>query len=461
LDTLLALLTWERLLWAFPVALFNLLFFASPYGKIHLNAVLRNRWMEKLRENEIKGTYRKIVTPVLDRLDAALSPIEIADKSGPLKTAYSIRLLNILMLLAVAYPILSVTFQWITGSPILFGGQILEPSAPKIARIFVGLWLAGSIFLYLCAAFSKPPWRVPLFIGATVVLLGGLFLSESFSVPKDIAFAFAVAGAFAVAFAFAFAVAGAVAGAFAFAFAGVGAVAVTAFAIRTRNIIPITIFIAAMLLIQSLVIHYFWQPDSEKTAVYIMLFFGIFPIFNLTADFASVGLTRYLLRKGLNGLTWLQAFWDALGGIIIFFTLGGALITYIHVVQTPNGPLLNLRGLFNDLETRPHDMWWLGFMLVSTLIPTFLHLMLGTLTILLQYPAPLRKWVIARLVASGQGIETEGWQGSLVICAMITAAIWVPCLVLYAIFSANHGWLLQGVIAIFKAYYQFIGRGIA
>jgi hypothetical protein len=259
---------------------------------------------------------------------------------------------------------------------------------------------------------------------ATVVWFGGLFLADRMGVP----------GAVAV------------------------AVAVGRLAPRS-GYHPVVLVIYLVLLVSgtTIAVEGFWNPvEDAAVAAYLIAFLAILPIFNALADFFSVGLTRYLLRKGLEGTTWLRAALDLFGGALIFALLGCSLITYFHLVRTPDGPLLDIAGLFQSLKTNPADHWWLFFMLFSTLIPTALHAMIGLLTILIQYPAWVRRPVVAWLTA-GETSDTAGWKGSMAVCAMITLSIWVPVLLIYLVLTANHGWVLSRTIAGFEAYARLIG----
>ena len=125
------------------------------------------------------------------------------------------------MALALAYPIVAITIQWLWGSAIDFGGQEVIAVSPSQARIFTAVWLGSSLFFYLFAGASKSRWHWPLFILATGILLLGPIYADSFAVPRNVAVAAVLAGAVAGAFAGPVAVAGAgaVAVSFAFAFA--------------------------------------------------------------------------------------------------------------------------------------------------------------------------------------------------------------------------------------------------
>ena len=77
---------------------------------------------------------------------------------------------------------------------------------------------------------------------------------------------------------------------------------------------------------------------QRNQTVYVVLTFGLLPLFNALFDFTCAGLTRYLPRMGLDQkrAAW-RAVLDGLGGIAIFFTLGSALIAYITFATPADG----------------------------------------------------------------------------------------------------------------------------
>ena len=95
------------------------------------------------------------------------------------------------------------------------------------------------------------------------------------------------------------------------------------------------------------------MPDDfgagqRNQAVFFMLTMGLLPLVNAVFDFASVGLTRYLLRLGLEQkrAAW-RAVLDGLGGIAIFFALGCTLIAFVTFVVPADGvPLVDLTAAF-------------------------------------------------------------------------------------------------------------------
>jgi hypothetical protein len=130
------------------------------------------------------------------------------------------------MALALAYPIVAITIQWLWGSAIDFGGQEVMAASPPQARIFTALWLGSSVLIYLFAGASKSRWRGLLVILATGILLLGLIFADGFAVPGNVAVAATLVGAGA----FTAAVTAAGAGAFSVAVTVAGTIAV-AFAI--------------------------------------------------------------------------------------------------------------------------------------------------------------------------------------------------------------------------------------
>ena len=189
-----------------------------------------------------------------------------------------------------------------------------------------------------------------------------------------------------------------------------------------------------------------------------MLTFGLLPLFNALFDFACAGLTRYLLRMGLDQkrATW-WAVLDGLSGIAIFFALGCALIAFITCVIPADGvPLLDLAQLFANLRSAPDDYIWLMIKLFSTLLPTLLHLSLAALTLALQYPTWWRNFVTDLLKQDAHSRQTALLSG-VCICAMITVALSILIWIFAFAITHDHGVTLRAVLWIFKTFAGAIG----
>jgi hypothetical protein len=345
------------------------------------------------------------------------------------------------MALAFAYPILAITIQWLCGHAIDFGGQEVIAASPPQARIFTAVWLGSSLFFYLFAGASKSRWRWTLVILATGILLLGLIFADRFAVPENVAVAGLVAGAVASAVAVAVAVA-------------------TAEKRSSRQMAWRLLYCGVLV---ALLIVAIKMPDDfgagqRSRAVFVMLTFCLLPLVNAVFDFASVGLTRYLLRLRLEQkrAAW-RAVLDGLGGIAIFFALGCTLIAFVTFVVPADGvPLVDLTQLFADMRRAPGDYIWLMVTLFSTLLPTLLHLSVAVLTLGLQYPAGVRNFV-AGLLERGEQSGQAALLSGICICAMITIALWCPIWIFTFVITHDHGAIVNAVLWGFEAFAWAIG----
>ena len=391
----------------------------------------RAYWCDLLRHDRPAERYRSVMRKGLDWLDSRLSSREA--QQGPAQRAWSFGLLNITMALAFAYPILAITIQWLCGHAIDFGGQEVIAASPPQARIFTEVWLGSSLFFYLFAGASKSRWRWTLVILATGILLLGLIFADRFAVPENVAVAVASAVAVAVA---------------------------TAEKRSSRQMAWRLLYCGVLV---ALLIVAIKMPDDfgagqRSRAVFVMLTFCLLPLVNAVFDFASVGLTRYLLRLGLEQkrAAW-RAVLDGLGGIAIFFALGCTLIAFVTFVVPADGvPLVDLTQLFADMRRAPGDYIWLMVTLFSTLLPTLLHLSVAVLTLGLQYPAGVRNFV-AGLLERGEHSGQAALLSGICICAMITIALWCPIWIFTFVITHDHGAIVNAVLWGFEAFAWAIG----
>ena len=472
MEIVLKLLDWSlRQHWAlgWPIVCFMVLMCIPALRKTADNPSDRPYWRDLLRHDGAAERYRSVMRRGLDWLDSRLSAHEAPQ--GPAQKAWSFGLLNATMALALAYPILAITIQWLCGSAIDFGGQEVMAASPPQARIFTAVWLGSSVLVYLFAGASKSRWRWTLVILATGILLLGLIFADGFAVPGNIAVAGTVAvasvGAGTVAVAFTGPVAGAVAGVGAVAFVAPVLVAATSAGTvagaEERSSRPMARRLLFCGVLVALLIVAIKMPDDfgagqRNQAVFFMLTMGVLPLVNAVFDFASVGLTRYLLRLGLEQkrAAW-PAVLDGLDGIAIFFALGCTLIAFVTFVVPADGvPLVDLTQLFADMRRAPGDYIWLMVTLFSTLIPTLLHLSVAVLTLGLQYPAPLRNFV-AGLLERGEQSGQAALLSGICICAMITIALWCPIWIFTFVVTHDHGAIVNAVLWGFEAFAWAIG----
>jgi hypothetical protein len=119
----------------------------------------------------------------------------------------------------------------------------------------------------------------------------------------------------------------------------------------------------------------------------LLLFLGLLTLINAPFDWASLGLTRALLRRGLELGGWwpyLLAVVDAIlaAGIItvLAITMAFGVQTFDHFAEHGGGArILPLDQLFNGLAVHPSapEYWWLYALLVSSMLPSLINLMIG------------------------------------------------------------------------------------
>lgn len=402
--------------WGFAGFFIIFLLVSRLLGVIHIwkNDEYRKQIIGRLRETYPWNNYSRVMKNILDWANWSLSDVEQSRNLSPCRIAFSHDLLQLSMLMAVAYPFMAMDVQWMLGTPILLGGSEIAGAGTAEQRTYAGLWMA-TIFVLASLIVAKPGWRLTLFVIAAGVLFGGPYGAEQLNLPVAMigvvagVFAFAVAfavagtgagaitvigavggtiafagaGAFAVAFAFigafagavavavtgviagsialsvafavAIAVAGANAGVVAFSAAVAGAVAIDYLQFRTsRNPIWWLFYLTMLLVALSAAIIFSDQVHDilpNPSVRYLIVFMGVIPMLNTVAGYISIGLSRFYIRQGLSGEPWANAMKGAVYGGLIFILLGIALITWLHLVRYPDGSsIVNIPGLFIDLS---------------------------------------------------------------------------------------------------------------
>ncbi|MEM7525521.1 MAG: hypothetical protein AAF360_17545 [Pseudomonadota bacterium] len=477
-------------LWSAGLALL-LAYWLFVFGGLHEDAsrVTRERWIKRMRHDDWAALYRARVDRTLGWVDKRLTP-ELASGAGFTATspraAWSHGALNLVLLLAVVYPVLSLTLQWAaTGAAGQVGEQIVIPSepapGPRIAT-FVGL-AAIAIFAMLARRASSQA-RTAFWLGMMVIVAGAFAAAFAGAFAGAVVFtgavAFAVtgagafAGAVAVAFAFTVAVAVAFTGAVALAVAFAGAVAfAVAFAglvvqeslgRRTgSHALSLTIYCLTLLVTLALIVRSASEiatTQSGEAPRSLILFFAVLPLLNGLTDFLSLGLTRYLLRRGWPlGWSWLA---DIAGAVSCLVLFAAAAIAFVVDVTPQNGiPLIYLDQLFDDIERAPEAYWWLAFMVFSTLLPTLLHLIVALSSTIVLTPMRLRLWIADGLEAGAKGDLERGRTAKLVLAGVAALAMWWPSFVIlyggWWLWTTDHG-LRDGMLDLARLYAEWIAQ---
>jgi len=166
----------------------------------------------------------------------------------------------------------------------------------------------------------------------------------------------------------------------------------------------IAVCLSASLLLSSL--------EGWRTAGPLLLFFGLLTLINAPFDWASLGLTRALLRRGLELGGWspyLLAIADAIFAVIIvvllIFVMVIAVQAFDHLAEHGGGaPVLVLNRFLAGIAEYPGapEYWWLYALLLSTMIPSLLNLFIGGTA--LMRAAPGLPQLLLRYMPAGRAV---------------------------------------------------------
>ncbi len=388
---------------------------------------------------------------------------------------WSARAYDRMLLLAVAYPVLSALIGWAAfGDAGNLGAALgLAKSGDGLFRLAVMIWLAGSVLLF-SLSFRLDGWKFwamvilpPLVYKYGLSALQGLFPDEkAFAVAFPFAVAFAVAFAGAVAVSGAVAVAGAVAvsGAFtgvvAGAFAVSGAFSVAGAFGKYPRLVLTAVSIAPIAAVYILLIN---SPavTTRPHAAGLMLGLVILPLVNAPFDFASTGLTRFLLRRNLDAkgvrrrITLSLA--DAAAALVLLIALAVAMIWAIEGFNAAAGhDVANIAGLIGDMRRHPFAgrHFWVYFALFSTLVPTMLHAVLAVWSFIgMPLPGRVRSFMLEQIGKAGRA---EDETNALRLVRIALAARWWLAAVLTMTGAFVIGFIILGLMGAGGYFADFL-----
>ena len=225
-------------------------------------------------------------------------------------------------------------------------------------------------------------------VAGTVSIAGLLALARvGFGVPSGTV-------AVAVAFAFAFSGAGGV--------IGVGVVAVPIAFLHDKAVKHsfqggfLAIFLLIMILVCLISADLLSPLKTWSKTGSLLLFLGLLPLINAPFDWCCVGLTRALLRRGLELGGWwplLLALTDAVFATMLVVMLAlvmvvGVQLFYGLASHGGGSPILPLNQLFDGIATdaASPEYWWVYGLLLSTMVPSFVNLAIGATSLLRGVP---------------------------------------------------------------------------
>jgi hypothetical protein len=276
----------------------------------------------------------------------------------------------------------------------VFGFAIAGAGAiTVIVAIFVAITGAGAFAVAGAVVFAVAVAVAVTFAG---VFTGAFIIAFALALIVAVALAFTGFDFLAVyvAVTFIVALAGAFAGAAALALGFAGAIAIssrltsgTFLAVLVAGMLAIIIGIPALLASSGPV----WTTVGP-----LLLFIGLLTLINAPFDWVSLGLTRALLRRGLELGSWWPYFFaltDAALAAVIITLLAAAMVIGVQAfdtvtVHSGGEAVLPLRELFDGVATRPSEpeYWWLYVLLISSMIPSMLNLAIGGVAFLRGVP---------------------------------------------------------------------------
>ncbi|MDX8348561.1 hypothetical protein SLH49_11235 [Cognatiyoonia sp. IB215446] len=415
------------------------------------------------------------------------------------RQSWSIGVLDLSLLISLGYSVLVFVAQWaVTGEEISLSGK-------TILSVEQSVFVRAASLLSLLASFVLAYWATTDERQRGTSVKGGFarltLLALSFSAISIFtllssgtsAFSFTLVAIFAVGFVVnalagcIIAVSTVFVGVFASAVAGYaefgGPIAVLAAYIVVGTVVvlvlmgllsnvfrhtPLQVLTIPLSLIFLLVV-FLVEPAGALLSLQdydlLILFLLLLPIVNGFADFASTGCTRYCLGKAVKGDVF-RPWWvfvDVAAGFICFILLTCVFILIVHASDTyTNHQLVELDKLLGDATVQgsilnsPNDYWWLYIAFGSTLVPTFLHLILWVCSIPIITPKLLRTYQVKLLKSGLSGNSVSGKGAILLLSLQAAAAVTLTCYVSYkavSLISVYHPEFLVGLVDVFRMFY--------
>jgi hypothetical protein len=189
------------------------------------------------------------------------------------------------------------------------------------------------------------------------------------------------------------------------------------------------------------------RVDAGPALLSFLLMFALIPIVNLPFDWASLGLTRALLRRGVEAGAptplWLGLL-DFFFGLILLALLAVALLASLQwadaAIEYFGGEkVANVVALLDNIAEKPRDPanYWAYATLFSTLIPSALNAVIGAVSLIGWWLPRGREWVLDQLRA----LDSEDDEGirirvSTLLALQVGIGTTLTCLVLWGLWEA-------------------------
>jgi hypothetical protein len=198
----------------------------------------------------------------------------------------------------------------------------------------------------------------------------------------------------------------------------------------------------------------------------LLLFLGLLTLLNAPFDWFSLGLTRALLRRGLELGGWAPYFLALLdaalaAGVIVALTLAMVIgVQFFDAAGVHGGgkAVLPLDALFNGIAANPWapEYWWIYVLLVSTMIPSLVNLVIGGIA--LVRGLPILPGRLLRSIPEGEAIPIGNRFG---VALVLTGQLAVGFLLGMAAQIILVVYILGHVMPLFGLELLDMARGVA
>jgi hypothetical protein len=166
----------------------------------------------------------------------------------------------------------------------------------------------------------------------------------------------------------------------------------------------------------------------------LLLFLGLLTLLNAPFDWASLGLTRALLRRGLEIGGWWPyplALVDACLAVVPIMLLALTMVISIQAFDElaahgggEKAAVLPLDALFDGIAKNPAapEYWWVYALLLSSMIPSLINLMIGGLALTRGLPG--LPHLLLRFMPSGTAVPgfDRAWMALALIAQIFVGA---------------------------------------
>ena len=164
----------------------------------------------------------------------------------------------------------------------------------------------------------------------------------------------------------------------------------------------------------------------------VLLFWGLLTLVNAPFDWLSLGMTRGLLRRGLElggAWPWVLALVDGLLSTVLVVLLSAAMVLAVQLfdalaVHRGGKAVLPLEPLFDALaaNSAAPEHWWTYALLATTLLPSLVNAVVGCASWLRSLPW-LNLW-LQRQMPARQGSAAEALVYHRVTVAAVLTSQW-------------------------------------